>query len=213
MKTNKLLISIILFFILSISSITISNASNDQVKHFIMSNIQSDYGASTIMSNTVALFNKLGYNNVSNNGSGGYEITSISAVRDYIKLSGNNYAFSFWGHGEYDSNGNLQINDGNYAMTPSHMSGNWHLVMIHACRSGQTSGFADALHITGYSNRGFIGWYSKISNHGLLEWGPYFNNLAGTMSIRMAHKTAAEKCTNSTPARFYGDTSWYGWAW
>ena len=120
--------------------------------------------------------------------------------------------FHFLDIGAY-KNGILQINDGNQAINQGHMTGNWHLVMINACRSGQTSAFADALHITGYSNRGFIGWYSTITNYALLEWGPYFNSLVGTMSLRMAHKTAAEKCQNSTPARFYGDTSWYGWAW
>lgn len=98
MKNSKIFCSIILFFSILISFITISQASNDQVRHFLMSNIQNDYGASTIMNNTVNLFNKLGYNNVSNNGSGGYETTSLYAVRDYINISGNNYAFSFFGH-------------------------------------------------------------------------------------------------------------------
>ena len=96
MKKSKIFYSIVLSFILSISFITVSQASNDQVKHFLMSNIQNDYGASTIMNNTVSVFNKLGYNNVSNNGSGGYETTSISAVNNYIHVSGNNYAFSFF---------------------------------------------------------------------------------------------------------------------
>ena len=98
MKKSKIFYSIVLSFILSISFITVSQASNDQVKHFLMSNIQNDYGASTIMNNTVSVFNKLGYNNVSNNGSGGYETTSISAVNNYIHVSGNNYAFSLFGH-------------------------------------------------------------------------------------------------------------------
>ena len=93
MKRSKLFYSIILFFVISISFITISQANSDQVKHFLMTDIQNDYGASTIMNNTVNVFNKLGYNNVSNNGSGGYETTSIQPVYNYIKLSGNNYAF------------------------------------------------------------------------------------------------------------------------
>lgn len=63
-----------------------------------MSNIQNDWGVSTVMNNTINTFNKLGYNNVSNNGSGGYETSSIQAVLNYINVSGNNYAFSYWGH-------------------------------------------------------------------------------------------------------------------
>lgn len=98
MKKRKIFYSIIVFSIILISFVTISQASNDQVKHFLMSNIQNDYGASSIMNNTVNVFNKLGYNNVSNNGSGGYETTSISSVNNYIHISGNNYAFSFFGH-------------------------------------------------------------------------------------------------------------------
>lgn len=106
-----------------------------------------------------------------------------------------------------------QINDGITAMNHRDMKGNWHLVVMHACRSGETSLFADALHITGYSNRAFIGWYSTITNGALNEWGPKFNSLVGTMSLTNAHKTAAEQCENKTPARFYGDRNWYGWAW
>lgn len=98
MKKSKIFYSILLFLVISISFFTMSQASNDQVKHFLMTDIQNDYGASSIMNNTVNVFNKLGYNNVSNNGAGGYEITSIEPVYNYIKLSGNNYAFSFFGH-------------------------------------------------------------------------------------------------------------------
>lgn len=98
MKRIKIFCTIILFLIISTSFFTISKASTDQVRHFIMANIQNDSWASDIMNNTVYLFNKLGYNNVSNNGYGGYEISSIEALRSYINLSGNNYAFSYWGH-------------------------------------------------------------------------------------------------------------------
>ncbi len=106
-----------------------------------------------------------------------------------------------------------QLNDDNGAITQYDMKGNWHFVMIHACRSGQTSAFADALHITGYSNRGFIGWFDTISNYALVEWSPKFYSLVGNTTLTNAHKTAAEQCEYSTPARFFGDRNWYGWAW
>ena len=109
--------------------------------------------------------------------------------------------------------GLIQINDGKIPLYPSDISGNWHLVLLNSCSGGANSSFADAFHITGYSNRGFVSWYTTITNKGLKEWGPIFNSLLGTMSVREAHKAAAESCEESTPARFYGDTSWYGWAW
>lgn len=212
MKIKNFFYIIIIFSSIILTAVTTSNASNNQVKHFVMSNVSNFYGTSDIMSNTLYTFSKLGYNNCSNGGSGGYETADIYAVNNYIHLSGNNYALSFLGHGTNVS-GTLQINDGNMALTPASVSGNWHLVLLNSCSGGATSAFADAFHITGYSNRGFVGWSSTITNIALLEWGPKFNAYLGTMSVRMAHKTAAEKCQNSTPARFFGDTSWYGWAW
>ncbi len=208
MKRKFIYIVLFLNFILLSFSIN-SYASTDQVKHFLGANVQNWGGAQTAANNMVSVFNKLGYINVSNSGSGGFETTPyISDVYNYIHFSGNNYALAFLGHG----NEGQQISI-DQAIGPQHIVGNWHLVILNACSTGKTTAFADAFHINGYSNRGFVGWFTSVNSQAVGEWSGYFNNLVGTQSIRMAHLNATYSCILYTPARFYGDTSWYGWAY
>lgn len=209
MRTIKNILCFILFITILFAFST-SYAVLDQTRNFVAQNIANGPGVTTVADRMVGVFNALGYNNVSNNWNGGYEVISdIATMNNYIHMSGKNYGLSFLGHGY----GGFQISVNETALSPSDISGNWHLVILNACSTGMTTDFANAFHIYGYSNRGFIGWYTTVSYGGLYEWSGYFLNNIGTESLQQAHLHAANSSINPTPVRFYGDSSWYGWAW
>ncbi len=59
-----------------------------------------------------------------------------------------------------------------------------------------------------------MGWFNNtVYTNACSEWWGYFKNAVTTTNLRNACLVAAGQCSNSTPIRIYGDTSWYGYAW
>lgn len=157
-------------------------------------------------------FQKLGYINadgtncITNTGSKEY------LLNNWINLSSNNYGFYIYAHGS-SSVFALENGNSNEYVSPSEISGNWHLVFLDSCSCQATNSFATAFNTVGYSNRATLGWYTTVSHQGSAEWWEHFYPIVGTTNLRSACLAAADQCELSTPIRMYGDTSWDGSAW
>lgn len=198
--------SLILFIGLILVFSTYTFAATDEVQHFVTSEIlMNNVYNYAVMSHTLNIFNTLGYNNRT---SSYVTISDFSPLDNYIHERGKNYALSYFGHGNRDV---LVLNSVGY--TSSLVSGNWHLVMLNSCSSGYSSAFADAFNITGRANCGFLGWFNTVTNAAIAEWLENYRKYVGNEPLRTAALDAAADCTYSTPIRFHGDTSWYGWAY
>lgn len=214
---KKILLIIVLFSIISL--IIFSNsvfASSDQAASYVSTEISSSNGIGLAGSSVGGTFVKLGYNVVT---PAPFQTTnSKSTVLSYINSSSTNYGFAVISHGSGNSSisrFNMNTSTGSSdAIYPSNISGNWHLVILNSCNSLAGPSFANAFKTTSaYSNRGILGWYNTVTFSAVGNfWYSYYQK-AGTMTLRNAALAAASECSESTPTRFYGDTSWYGWAW
>lgn len=154
-------------------------------------------------------FQKLGYS-TSTAGA------SDSEIRSWISDStGAHYGYFIVTHGG-NTNGNLHfVSSTGTPFFPSDVRGNWHLVFIDACNSKDNNQFAQAFKITGYSNRAYLGWYGSVNAGPDTQFQKYFwENEVTTSTIQQAAKDAASQVPGSgtTPIRFSGDTSWWGYA-
>lgn len=212
MKKTTKITALLIIISLFVSFTTTCFAATDQVKLFMCANFENTSFSNTIMLYAALIYNRLGYNNVS----GGYNYVttgSKSDVMSYINTSGNNYGFFVYAHGnEYVFV--MNDPDSSTAISPSDISGNWHLVFLNACSNLKTDSFAQAFKTTSaYQNRAILGWYHIVTNAGASEFLENFYKYVGSMGLRDACLAAAAECEYSTPIRIYGDTSWYGWAW
>lgn len=137
-----------------------------------------------------------------------------SSILNYIALGGNEYAMYIRCHANSSYiAGKNSANNVVWKIYPSDLSGNWHFVFLDGCQTGATSNFASALHIYGYSNRAFLGWYDTVL---LNVSGPFVEYfwpiLASSTSktVRQAALDTAVLFTSNTPIRFYGDTTYNG---
>lgn len=150
-------------------------------------------------------FNKLRYN-VSNE-----NFFSKTSFLNWINESSNNYAFYVSTHGR-----DGEIIDTNYNTIHHYeLSGNWHLVYIDACESKASNKFPNALRITGYNLRAYLGWKTSVMSYYSNQFNKYFWNTYVTRYPiqRAASKAAADvPGQGTTPIRFSGDTSWYGYS-
>ena len=134
--------------------------------------------------------------------------------------SNNNYAFYVSSHGPGDeyasSTGTIYfIDSSGNRIYPSDITGNWHLVFIDACNSKRNNNFSSALNITGHSNRAYLGWATSVSIADASSFNNYFwETYVTRYTIQQAAINAAADVPGSetTPIRFSGDTSWYGYA-
>lgn len=154
-------------------------------------------------------FQKLGYNTSET-------MASESEIRNWISdSSGAHYGYFIVTHGN-NTGGNLSFDSSEGTkIYPSDIKGNWHLVFIDACYSKDNNQFAQAFKITGYSNRAYLGWEGIIYESDDTSFQAYFwENEVTTSSIQQAAKDAASRVPGSgtTPIRFSGDTSWWGYA-
>ena len=139
---------VIIYFLLTHKSY----AGTDEVKLFLSDDWDRNVLAQQATVYAGRTFEKLGYK-VRKNTLTSYFVTGYrEPVLEYIRESGNNYAFYVFAH----ANPQLFImTDGNpsTAITPEFVSGGWHLVWINGCSSMANSNFAEAFHTIGYSNR------------------------------------------------------------
>lgn len=211
---KKILVIIILLSIISCIYQIKSKAGTDEAGLFLTDLEGNSIYARNASSYAAKTFQKLGYNIVTTNGSDLFTTTgSKSTVMSYINSNGKNYGFYVLAHGVPGAF-TMHKGDLNQVIKANEISGNWHLVFIDACSALSTSEFANAFKTTSaYSNRAILGWFNDVTTYALHEYWPYFYEQAGTTNLRQAALNAAGKCQSSTPIRFYGDASWYGWAW
>lgn len=157
-------------------------------------------------------FQKLGYINA--NGNNTYTTTNDRGylLNNWIKVSGNNYGFYIYAHGN-SSAFTLEKDNFDRYIHPEDISGNWHLVFLDSCSCLATDAFATRFNTVGYSNRATLGWYNNINHTDSADWWSHFYPIAGSTNIRSACLSAADQCTGSTPIRIYGDKAWNGYAW
>lgn len=195
-----------------------SFAGTDQAASFMSSEVSNSNSLGLAASAIGAIYSKLGYNIVTP--APFSAVNSKTPVLSYINGNGNNYALNVICHGSGNSTiSRLNMNrDGNVGdsecIYPSNITGNWHFVILNSCSSLAGPSFANAFKTTSaYSNRAILGWYNSVEFEAVGEFWPHFYNKVGTMGLRDLALYAASNCANSTPIRFYGDASWYGWAW
>ena len=214
MKNKRNLISILLVFTLLFSFAPSVNAS-ENARVFMTSYFSTATSDLTHASNG---FKKLNYSTSTHWNPSRYAILNWtnSGGNDY---SNNNYAFYISTHGPTDEAaqaGTTFFTD-NYGVqiTPSDITGNWHLVYIDACNSKRNSNFPIALNITGKSNRAYLGWATTVNAVPANTFNNYFwETYVTKYPLQQAAINAAANVPGSgtTPIRFSGDTSWYGYA-
>lgn len=205
MSKSKLIIPIFILSILILQNQVLG--SSWYFKGFMSDDFSGIGEATTVYA--VSTFQMLGYNNMSgihNN----YTVTSSkSDVLEYINYLGNNFGFYVNAHGNADLFTMQNCNPNQY-IYPSDISGYWHFVFLDCCSCLATDKFARAFQTVGYSNRSTLGWYENVTVGGAEEWWWNFSNVAGSTNIRSACLTAADRSTNYTPIRIYGDKTWTG---
>lgn len=151
----------------------------------------------------------------------GYNVTHIDSRADhrddilsYIRLTGKNYAFFFYGH---SNSSNITARNGQAygSINASDIEGYWHLVVLAGCDTGANTTFADAFRVSSGSNKAFLGFYQSISEYNCMEWNRLFWDSVGSMNLRQCALAATEftDIAGSVPIRMYGDKTWWGWAW
>lgn len=141
-----------------------------------------------------------------------YGAVTKSSVMDWINASSDNYGFYICTLGNSGAFYDYYDN----AITPSEITGNWHLVFLDSGSSAATTNFARAFKTYGYSNRAFLGWSSSVNSGDSLEFNYYFwHDYVTETTIRLAAIYAASNVPGdgTTPIRFYGDENWQGYSW
>lgn len=206
---NVLIATLLFVFLFQVFSF----ASTDQAAIYFSSDFAGEQCAKDAANYAGLTFRKLGYNLTTVNGANLYVMTnSNQTVLNYITGSGNNYGLYVSSHG---GTGwfSMQLN-GSTKIYPSDIKGNWHFVFLDSCRSLANGDFASAFKTTSaYSNRAILGWYKDVTTGASAEFWPHFYSFAGTESLRDCALDAASNCVADTPIRFYGDSSWNGYAW
>ena len=209
MKKNLIQFSVIFSFIMIMLG-TSCFAATDEFRAFNTWDFDNTTAVETL-SYAVWTFQNLGYTNSA--GTNKFNTTSSrDVVLNYIKGSGRNYGFYIKAHG----NPNLfttKSGDSSQYIYPDDISGNWHLVFIDSCSTGASDNFARKFNTVGYSNRAYLSWYKTVTVGASREWWGYFYQYAGNSGLRSACLAAADRCSNSTPIRMYGDKEWNGKAW
>lgn len=154
---------------------------------------------------------KLGYNDINY----AYGNPSKGTLNNFF---GRNDAYAVYisSHGGLNPTRLHNNTSNNYwTLYPSDISGNWHLVILDACTTADTTEWADAFKVRGYSRRAYLGWYGTVEVGNAYNFYKNFWELVGSMPIQKAAVQAASSVPGSgtTPIRFYGDKSYYGWAW
>lgn len=212
MKKKCLIITIIfsiLIILLQISSFAVI----DQAKLFLSKDFKDDTSAKQAIAYSVKTLRNLGYDIKGGLPLLGYSLTDKkSDILNWLSGDGNNYAIVVSCHGNSSCFG-MKNGDSSQCIYPSNITGYWHFVFLDSCSSMANDSFAKAFKTVGYNYRASFGWYTTVTTPATEEWWGYFKNEAGKTNIRSACLAAADKCSNSTPIRIYGDKTWDGKAW
>ena len=201
-KNKKFVFCIFIILMMSFLMATVSNAA-ESAKCFGNSACPS---AADSTGYAVYGFQRLGYTTYS-----AYGGITRSAMLDWIHTSSNNYGFyvqTFGGDGYFNDHDGISVH-------ASDITGNWHLVFIDCSDSAASTTLANAFKIYGYSNRGFLGWSNDVYSSSTRMFNYYlWTDFVTSVSIRQAAVNAAALVPGSgtTPIRFYGDSSWMGYA-
>lgn len=151
----------------------------------------------------------LGYNTA--NWYVGKGATLTNKVKSFLNGS-NSYGFYIDSHG---SSTTLQSDQN--IIKSSQITGNWHFVFLDACSTAETTGWAKAFKIYGYSKRAFLGWSKTVEVVSAYQFSNYFwhemcSHSHSTKYVRDTAVWAANQVPGSgnTPIRFYGDTTYNG---
>ena len=158
-------------------------------------------------------FNSLGYSVTTQNN------PTRSQILSWTNYSGDNYAFYISTHGPSDASAaagaTYFIDNYGQAIYPGNITGNWDLVYIDACNSKRNNNFPNTLNITGYSRRAYLGWATEVGVAAANQFNNYFwENYVTHHPIQAAAVYAAGDVpgAGTTPIRFAGDSSWYGYS-
>lgn len=212
MKKRFCIITIVLLMLMMTLQMS-SFAVIDQAQLFIAKEWANNTYAVQATTYAVKTFQTLGYDIKGGLPALHYTITdSRSTILNYLSGTGNNYAFFVFAHG---GPGIFTMNNSSAsaAIRSSDITGYWHFVFINGCSCMSNDSFAQAFKTVGYSNRASLGWFDVVTSGASSEWWSYFKNQAGTTNLRSACLASADKCSNSTPIRIYGDKTWNGKAW
>ena len=94
------------------------------------------------------------------------------------------------------------------------VSGNWYFVFLDACSTAVDTQWANAFKTTGYSNRGFLGWYASVKSIACYHFDQYFwtevVNGAHSNNIKDAAIWSAAQVTEYTPIGYSGGRYYNG---
>ena len=191
---------IIFVFIISISSLSFASASAHCFGNINLST------AEECVDSAILGFDSLNYSPVYNT----YGAITKEGILNWIHNTGNGYGFSIRtsaGDGSFLDSYDVPI-------YPSDITGNWDLVFLDCAFSAEDSTFAQAFKTVGYSNRGFIGWRDAVSGNRAETFSYYLWNVyVTTRSLNSAVSSAAVEVPSvGAEPRYFGDTSWYGYA-
>lgn len=139
--------------------------------------------------------------------------TSCSDMRDDILNYLNkdtSYGFYITCHGT-----NYTLGDNkNWTIYTSDITGNFHLVFLDACYTGLDHTWASAFKCD-YPKRGFLGWKTGVRSSDAAQFDSYFWSHVGSKAICSVAIDAAASVPGkgTTPIVFFGDRSWYGYAY
>lgn len=202
-------LGILLFILILLLGNTITYATVDQAGVFATADFSSST-TTTVCNYANNGLKKLGYNVTHYNS----QANDREDILSYIRLTGKNYAFFFFGH---SNSSNITAKNG-YAsgtINANDISGYWHFVVLAGCNTAENTTFADAFNVSSGSNKAFLGFYQSITAGNSLEWNRLFWNYVGTMNLRQCALEATEftDIAGSVPIRMYGDKTWWGNAW
>ena len=212
MKLIKTVTKVILIiFLINVYANITSYAATDEAGVFISTNYTGNDRNIPYNSARVGL-QRLGYRittSISNT-------TTKKEMMDYIKSSGRNYAFFARVHGD-DGIIVADKNNSSTEIRSTEITGNWHLVVIPSCSSGESTKFANAFKVNtaNGTNKAFLGYYKEVLTDVNTKWNELFWSYVGSRSLRDATLDASDYWTSpgTCPVRMYGDKTWWGWAW
>lgn len=133
------------------------------------------------------------------------------AVLDYLNKS-TSYGFYITCH--TSGSGAALCGGGGWSVTPQDIHGNFHLVFLDACSTAASRNWVNAFNCDN-PRRGFLGWKRTVGFDPSYQFCQYFWPRVGTKPIYNLALDAAASVPGSgtTPIVYFGDKSWYGWAY
>ena len=134
------------------------------------------------------------------------------AVLSYLS-KGASYGFYITCH-TTNSGSALYGGQGGSHIYQSDINGNFHLVFLDACSTAANKSWANAFNCDRPS-RGFLGWKRSVGMDPTYQFCQYFWARVGSKPLYNLALDAAASVPGrgTTPIVYFGDKSWYGWAY